>query len=192
MILNKTIKSEGMIRKGRILSSFKLILLISAFLPGSMIAQSIQPTPRMSEGPYWKSGSPQRTVLYQQHDRGRKIEVSGKVLDISGGAISGTKIDIWQTDGNGAYDNTGFRFRGHVFANDSGKYRFKTVLPGEYPGRTPHIHIKLTAPDGKRLTTQLYFPEHDSRNQRDWLYDENLVVKWASKTLARFDFILKN
>lgn len=180
-----------MVKKGKVLFALMLILLISVFYTGSMVAQSLQPTPRMAEGPYWKSGSPHRTVLFQQHDTGRKIEVSGKVLDTSGKPLPGTRIDIWQTDGNGAYDNSGYRFRGHVFAKNSGMYRFKTILPGVYPGRTPHIHIKLSAPDGKQLTTQLYFPEHESSNKSDWLYDENLVVVWRSKTQARFDFILK-
>ena len=191
MIQSRSMILAKLPEKVRLILPFVFTLLIFISLTGSLFAQSLKPSPPMAEGPYWKTGSPKRAVLYQQRDTGKRIEVSGKVLDISEKAIPGTKIDIWQTDGKGAYDNSGFRFRGHVFTDDSGTYSFKTVLPGEYPGRTPHIHIKLTSPNGRRLTTQLYFPEYDSRNRSDWLYDENLVVKWRSSSQASFNFVLK-
>lgn len=151
----------------------------------------LNPTPPASEGPYWKSGSPQRATLYQENDFGERIKVIGKVLDVHGQTISGAKIDIWQTDGKGRYDNSGYDFRGHVITNSKGEYLFNTVKPGEYPSRTAHIHIKISTQDGRQLTTQLYFPEFSNRNNRDFLYHKNLNVTWVSDSEAKFDFVLE-
>lgn len=150
----------------------------------------LDPTPSAAEGPYWKPNSPQKSTLYSHALSSKRIEVTGNVLEMNGSGIPGAKIDIWQTDDKGDYDNSGYSFRGHIFSDDSGQYRFRTVLPGEYPGRTRHIHIKVIAPDGRVLTTQLYFPEYSNRNNRDFLYDNRLVVNWKSKQAAAFDFVL--
>ena len=58
----------------------------------------------------------------------------------------------------GNYDNVGFRLRGHQFTDAEGRYPLQTIVPGLYPGRTRHIHVKVQAPNGPILTTQLYFP----------------------------------
>ena len=55
-------------------------------------------------------------------------------------------VDLWHADDGGAYDNRGFRYRGHVFTDEQGRYRFRTILPGLYPGRTRHYHVKVQAP----------------------------------------------
>jgi protocatechuate 3,4-dioxygenase beta subunit len=70
-------------------------------------------------------------------------------------------LDFWQADVNGAYDNVGFRFRGHQFTNAQGAFALTTIVPGLYPGRTRHIHVKMQAPGRPVLTTQL---ETISRN----------------------------
>ena len=70
--------------------------------------------------------------------------------------------------------------------------RLDTIVPGLYPGRTRHIHVKVQAPRGKVLTTQLYFPSEPS-NESDGLFDEALLVSVreakGSKNGA-FDFVL--
>ncbi|MBI4256266.1 MAG: intradiol ring-cleavage dioxygenase, partial [Candidatus Rokubacteria bacterium] len=38
----------------------------------------------------------------------------------------------------------------------SGRYRYETTFPGRYPGRPPHLHVRVTAPGHKPLVTQLY------------------------------------
>jgi len=43
-----------------------------------------------------------------------------------------------------------------VTTDSDGRYAFKTIRPVPYPGRTPHLHLKLAHPDAKPLTTQLY------------------------------------
>ncbi len=72
--------------------------------------------------------------------------------------VPNAQLDFWQTDEKGEYDNAGFRYRGQVVADASGRYSLETVLPGEYPGRPRHIHVKVQAPGGRVLTTQIYFP----------------------------------
>jgi hypothetical protein len=70
-------------------------------------------------------------------------QAAGTVYDVKGDPIPGAWLDFWQADGAGRYDNTGFQFRGHQFTDAAGRYVLKTVISGEYPGRTPHIHVKL-------------------------------------------------
>jgi protocatechuate 3,4-dioxygenase, beta subunit len=52
-----------------------------------------------------------------------------------------------------------------VSAPDGG-YRFRTIRPVPYPGRTPHIHFAITTPRGQRLVTQMYVAG-ESLNERD-------------------------
>jgi protocatechuate 3,4-dioxygenase beta subunit len=101
-------------------------------------------------------------------------------------------LDFWQADADGHYDNQGYQLRGHQFADPRGQYHVKTVIPGLYPGRTRHIHVKVQAPHGRVLTTQLYFP-NEAANERDAIYDDRLVVSMPSdaESVARFDFVLR-
>jgi protocatechuate 3,4-dioxygenase beta subunit len=118
--------------------------------------------------------------------------VTGTVLSTNCKPIAGAVLDFWQADGLGRYDNAGFRLRGHQLTDRRGRYRLETVLPGLYPGRTRHIHVRAKAPGSPVLTTQLFFPGV-SRNATDGLFDTNLLVKWASadRRRARFDFVLE-
>jgi protocatechuate 3,4-dioxygenase beta subunit len=102
-------------------------------------------------------------------------------------------LDFWQADSKGAYDNSGFRLRGHQFSDALGRYRLDTVMPGLYPGRTRHIHVKAQAPRKPVLTTQLFFPG-EAQNASDSIYDASLLVRrWrkvGARRVATFDFIL--
>jgi protocatechuate 3,4-dioxygenase beta subunit len=83
--------------------------------------------------------------------------------------------------------------RGHQLTDAEGRYRLETVLPGVYPGRTRHIHVKAQAPNRPPLTTQLYFPG-EAGNARDGIFDPALLVALADAadgaSAARFDFVL--
>src|SRR5204862_188663 len=76
------------------------------------------------------------------------------------------------------HDNAGFRLRGHQLTDAEGRYRLETILPGVYPGRTRHIHVKAQAPSRPALTTQLYFPG-EAGNARDGIFDPELLVAFA-------------
>ena len=98
----------------------------------------------------------------------------------------------WQANDAGAYDNAGFRLRGHQFADAQGIYRLETVVPGLYPGRTRHIHVKVQAPNRPVLTTQLYFPG-ESRNRSDGLFHSSLLMQMddvSGGRQGRFNFVL--
>jgi protocatechuate 3,4-dioxygenase beta subunit len=151
------------------------------------------PTPGQTEGPYFKAGSPERESLLEARNTGDRLELTGMVVEESGRPIPRARIEFWQADENGAYDNAGYGFRGHQFTDANGSYWLETVVPGAYSGRTRHIHVKVIAPDGRQLTTQLYFPD-DPGNQRDRIFDPRLVLSRVTRagevTSATFDFVL--
>ena len=111
-----------------------------------------------TEGPYFKPSSPERTELFEEGMAGQPIELVGLVLGRDCKPIAGALLDFWQADDKGRYDNSGFRLRGHQFSDSEGRYRLRSVVPGIYPGRTRHIHVKVQPQGGRVLTTQLYFP----------------------------------
>ncbi|ETX04215.1 MAG: hypothetical protein ETSY2_30035, partial [Candidatus Entotheonella gemina] len=138
---------------------------------------------------------PKRSSLLEAGTKGIPIVVTGLVLNTRCEPLAGVLLDFWQTDAEGVYDNQGYTMRGHQFADAKGQYRLETVMPGLYPGRTRHIHVKVQAPHGRVLTTQLYFP-NEVQNKRDSIYDERLEVAMppsssAAQPVARFDFVLK-
>ncbi len=133
-------------------------------------------TPSQTEGPFYKVGSPQRTRLTDATMAGTKLTVTGYVLARGDcRPVGSALLDFWQADDQGNYDNAGFRLRGHQFTDNTGIYYLETVVPGLYPGRTRHIHVKVRAPNGPILTTQLYFPG-EGRNQSDGIFSPALVT----------------
>src|SRR2546425_9357019 len=135
-----------------------------------------QPTPAQTEGPYYKPGSPMRTSLVEPGMAGTRLALSGRVLSRDCRPIAGARLDFWQADASGNYDNAGYRLRGNQTTGPDGSYLLHTVVPGEYPGRTEHIHAKVQRPGMGTLTTQLYFPGV-SRNQQDAIFDARLLLK---------------
>ena len=151
-----------------------------------------EPTVRQTEGPFYKPSSPQRANLREAGLRGRPVELSGVVLTRACRPVPGALVDLWHADADGDYDNEGFRCRGHVFADAQGRFRFLTIMPALYPGRTRHYHVKVQARQRPVLTTQLYFPG-EAGNRRDGLFRQELLMRTASREgglAARFDFVL--
>ncbi len=150
------------------------------------------PTPAQTEGPYFKSSSPQRSSLLESGVTGTLLTITGRVLSTSCQPISAAKLDFWQADDSGNYDNSGFRLRGHQFTDADGRYTLQTIVPGLYPGRTRHIHVKAQAPNQSILTTQLYFP-NEARNATDGIFSSELLMtvsEVAGGRAATFDFVL--
>jgi protocatechuate 3,4-dioxygenase beta subunit len=149
-----------------------------------------EPTVRETEGPFFKPRSPERSDLREPGARGSPFELSGFVLTRSCRPLSGAVVDLWHADDKGEYDNVGFRYRGHVITAPDGTFRFRTIVPALYSGRTRHYHVKVQAPGGRLLTTQLYFP-NEPANLRDGLFQRELLMRVADAGDAgRFDFIL--
>jgi protocatechuate 3,4-dioxygenase beta subunit len=149
-------------------------------------------TPRQTEGPFFTPSSPERADLREAGMRGQPVELSGVVLTRGCRPVARALVDLWQADDEGDYDNKGFRLRGHQYTDAEGRYRFRTVVPGAYPGRTRHFHVKVQPPGGRVLTTQLYFPG-EAKNRSDGLYRPELLMRVAKAEgalAARFDFVL--
>jgi len=143
-------------------------------------------------GPYFKPSSPERIELIEEGMAGQPIELAGFVLTRTCKPLAGALLDFWQADDQGRYDNSGFRLRGHQFTDAEGRYRLRSIVPGIYPGRTRHIHVKVQPRDGSVLTTQLYFPG-ESKNRSDSLFRKDLQIRTAKNAgwlAGRFDFVV--
>ena len=128
-----------------------------------------------TEGPFYKAGSPESSNLVQEGMQGQVLALTGQVLDQSGQPVANALLDFWQANASGAYDNNGYTLRGHQYTDANGYYTLMTIVPGLYPGRTEHIHVKVQAPGGPMLTTQLFFPGV-SQNTRDSIFDSSLLM----------------
>ena len=168
----------------------------------AVLAQGLAPTPachdgdeptiRQTEGPFFKPRSPERSDLREPGAGGRPFELSGFVLTRACRPLRGAVVDLWHADDKGEYDNTGFRYRGHVISGPDGAFRFRTIMPAVYSGRTRHYHVKVQAPGSRLLTTQLYFPDEPA-NRRDGLFQSALLMRVANageSSAGRFDFVL--
>jgi len=150
------------------------------------------PTIRETEGPYFRPSSPQRADLVEPGTKARLVELTGQVLTRSCRPVAQALVDLWHADERGEYDNAGFRYRGHLLTDGEGRYRFRTIMPALYTGRTRHYHVKVQAPRQSLLTTQLYFPD-EPMNRRDGLFRRALLMQMAEAgdaLSARFDFVL--
>ncbi len=148
----------------------------------------------MTAGPFYTPNSPLRTSLLEKGVTGTRIVVTGRVYSRACTPIANALVDVWQADGDGEYDNEGYRLRGHQFSTADGSYRLETIVPGLYPGRTRHVHVRVQPKGGRLLTTQLYFPD-EPRNARDSLYRPELemAVREAERGRGRegrFHFVL--
>ena len=132
-------------------------------------------TPAQTEGPYFTPNSPERASLLEPGVTGTKLVLTGYIVTRDCQPIARALVDFWQADDRGEYDNRGYRLRGHLFTDQNGFYRLETIVPGLYPGRTRHIHVKVQAPNRPVLTTQLYFPS-EPRNQSDRIFHPDLVM----------------
>jgi protocatechuate 3,4-dioxygenase beta subunit len=168
----------------------------------ALLAQELSPTPachdgdeptlRQTEGPFYKPKSPERADLAEFGARAQLVELSGFVFTRACRPVPRVLLDLWRADDKGDYDNRGFHYRGHLFTDAQGRYRFRTIVPALYPGRTRHYHFKVLAAGRQLLTTQLYFPD-EPMNARDELFRPELSMKVADAgdaLSARFDFVL--
>ena len=112
--------------------------------------------------------------------RGEHLGLEATVVDTRGRLIDGAEVEIWQCDVTAAYRHPresaepgrideGFQGFGAVRSDRQGALRFRTIKPVPYPGRTPHIHVKLRHPGFGELTSQLFIAG-DPGNARDFLW----------------------
>ena len=145
---------------------------------------------------------------------GTPLRLSGRVLDTQGAPVKDALVEIWQCDNRAVYrhpkaprqgqGDPNFPGYGESRAGADGVYQFLTIVPVAYPGRPPHIHVKVKALGRDELTTQLYILGHPE-NDRDGLLSRVLfggkdqlmmgLSEWRqgdSQTgqQAQFDFVL--
>jgi protocatechuate 3,4-dioxygenase beta subunit len=161
--------------------------------PTPAIREPLEITPQETAGPFFRPDSPLKADFRESGLKGAPTRVSGFVLDCKGKPVRGALLDFWHADGDGEYDLQTFRCRGHQFSDASGRYTLETIAPGMYPGRTRHYHVRLQAPHGPILCTQLYFPG-ETRNASDPLFRPDLLLnirQTNSMQLATFNFVLE-
>ena len=149
-------------------------------------AEELTRTFAQTEGPFFPDNLPLDTdndllIINDALDPsvGEVTWLSGRVLDTSGTPLRNVLVEIWQCDANGAYlhsgsgnaDNRDANFQGYgrFVTGLEGSYGFRTIKPVPYPGRTPHIHFKLSRGGQHLLTTQCYINGH-AQNDRDGIY----------------------
>lgn len=117
-----------------------------------------QPTPHCELGPFYKREAPTTSNLRAPNDPGMPLSISGGLYDTRGEMVQDAKVEIWQTDNDGHYDNVGYRYRAVLNPGAKASYAIESVMPGHYPDRVcQHVHYLVTAPGHKPLITQLYF-----------------------------------
>jgi len=149
-------------------------------------------TRERTEGPYYTANTPERNNLYEEGMAGIKLVITGHVYDSNCQPVANAWLDFWQADSTGTYDNSSYTLRGHQYTDSEGRYELTTVIPGIYPGRTEHIHVKVQAPGGNIITSQLFFPGV-AQNETDGIYDASLLLSIQETTdgfQAQYNFVL--
>jgi protocatechuate 3,4-dioxygenase, beta subunit len=163
-----------------------LALGAAAFSVRGAFAEQLARTVAQTEGPFY----PDRLPLDTDNDLlilndaitpavGEITHLSGRVLDETGAAVRNAVVEIWQCDAEGVYLHSqdvtrkprdrNFQGFGRFLTDASGAYYFRTIKPVPYPGRTPHIHVKVKKGGHDLLTTQCYIKGHPG-NEKDGIW----------------------
>ena len=173
--------------------SRRLFLASAAFLSTmytvkGAFADELAKTPKSTEGPFYPNKLPLDTDndLIRINEEitpafGEVTHLTGKVLDVKGNPVRNALVEIWQCDGKGVYLHTAdsdkkkdqqdkhFQGFGRFATSAKGEYYFRTIKPVPYPGRTPHIHVKVKKNGKELLCTQCYINGHEG-NAKDGIY----------------------
>src|SRR5438270_1843142 len=176
-----------------------LALGTAAFFTPGVFAEQLALTPRLTEGPFYPDKLPLDTdndlVIVNNSITpavGEITHLTGRVLSASGEPIKDAVVEIWQVDNKGVYlhtadssrraRDTNFQGFGRFTTGSKGEYRFRTIKPVPYTGRTPHIHVKVKKGGREILTTQVFVNGHP-QNRTDGVlgglrdaFDRELVL----------------
>ena len=180
----------------RLLLGAAVALAAPAVWRGAIAQTRQRPTPAQTEGPFYPVELPADSdadLLVQgprRYAKGRSALLEGTVTDTAGRALGGAAVEIWQCDQDGHYHHPGdggradpdFQGFGRVMLGADGAYRFRTIRPAPYSGRTPHIHLKVRLGSRELLTTQVYV-QGDPGNARDFLWQRLSADDRAALTL---------
>ena len=172
----------------RVLAVLGGAIACAAALP--LRAQGLpRPTPAQAEGPFYPTSIPAdhdanltQVAGHSAPAKGLRLYFGGRVLTRNGQPQAGAVVELWQCDVFGRYHHAGdegsprdvgFQGYGATNTDAEGRYAFKTIRPVVYSGRVPHLHLKVRAPGGAALTTQIYI-EGDAT-------DNDPVLTWSPK-----------
>ena len=161
------------------------ISTLAFFVTPGLMAEALTLTPKQTEGPFYPDKMPLDTDndLIIINDSltpavGTVAYLTGKVTDIKGNPIRNALVEIWQVDNNGIYLHSrggkrekldsNFQGYGKFLTDSKGNYSFRTLKPSPYSGRTPHIHMAVSAKGKRKLTTQCYV-KGEPRNKKDFI-----------------------
>jgi protocatechuate 3,4-dioxygenase beta subunit len=193
----------------------------ATFTTRGLFAEELFLTPKQTEGPFYPNKLPLDTDndLLIINDAttpavGEVTYLTGRILDARGNPLRNALVEIWQVDNNGVYihskdprrdqHDTSFQGYGRFHTGSTGEYLFRTIKPVPYPGRTRHIHFKVSKAEKHLLTTQCYV-KGEPLNEKDGIYRkmddakarEALTVDFCplegsriGELTARFDLIL--
>jgi protocatechuate 3,4-dioxygenase beta subunit len=123
------------------------VLLCGPGQQGPAAQGTCQPTKADAEGPFYLPDAPARNRT------GQGLQIFGTVRSQDCHPIAGARLEWWSTDAAGEYDDA---HRASQWTDATGRYRYETSFPGRYPGRPPHVHVRVTALGHRPLVTQLY------------------------------------
>ncbi|HVG03971.1 MAG TPA: intradiol ring-cleavage dioxygenase [Burkholderiaceae bacterium] len=176
--------------------------LITPLAASQTASGALRLSPSQTLGPFYPRNATERPaetdadLLRIEGDRaltkGVPIYLTGRVLDRRAQPLSNAAVEIWQCDANAVYHHpaggaeterdSNFQGYGIARTDAAGAFHFRTIKPIAYPGRTPHIHVRVQAPNVSPFATQLYLPD-DPNNRRDFLFARMSADEQAALTL---------
>ena len=136
-------------------------------------------TPQATQGPYWFDPKINRSDVTEGRP-GAPVRVAITVVDGGCRPIPNARVDLWHCDAAGIYSGyegqgddrrTGAKgasfLRGAQVTDAAGRVTFRSIWPGWYEGRAPHMHLKVFLDARTALTCQLFVPDALS----EYLYD---------------------
>jgi protocatechuate 3,4-dioxygenase alpha subunit len=120
----------------------------------------------MTLGPFFPrefaEGASDLTVVAGKPAGGEPIEITGRVVELDGRPLDNVILEIWQADAAGRFDNPDFLGWGRAATDAQGNYRFRTIKPGAWPGRAPHVNfLILYSGLMRQLQTVMFFDNSD-------------------------------
>ena len=154
------------------------------------------PTAEMTLGPFFpREFAEAANDLAAQVKEGDVIEITGRVVQLDGKALDNVVLEIWQADSRGRYDNPSFLGWGRAATDKSGEYFFRTIKPGAYPGRMPHINfLILYSGLMRQLQTVMFFEQGNDpvlQAVEPASLRERLVARKQGQRSYRFDIRLR-
>lgn len=180
---------------------------VSAAIGGRADAQaetgSGRPTPAQSLGPFYPRSASERPAQTDNDllsvdgervlTRGTPLLLTGRVLSSRAQPVANARVEIWQCDANAVYHHPAggaeserdihFQGYGETRTSAQGAFHFRTIRPVPYPGRAPHIHVRIEANGFASLATQLYLA-NEAGNARDFLYRQLNDAERGAITLS--------